>query len=264
MHIVVCVKQVLDPELPASKFRLDSHIREVIPPEGIPLVINPFDAQAIEVALRLKEANGAKITALSVGDESAVDIVRHALSMGVDEGILVVRHLKDIDGFATAYILSQAIKKIGNYDCILCGREAADWDRQIVGSIIAEDLGVNLVTLAKDVKVVEGKLRVQRVIENGYQIFETVTPALITVSNEVGQPRLPSGYGIISAARKQILLWREKDIEVDSHKIEGLLERSKLVNIFTPTYERKCVIISGESLAEAAAKLAVKLMTEHN
>lgn len=258
MNIIVCVKQVLDPEIPPAKFRLDSESKRVLPPEGLPPVINPYDAQAVELALQLKDKHGGKITALTVGTEAAGSVVKHALSMGADEGIVLAgEEFEGSDSFATAYILTKAIQKIKDYDLILCGRQAADWDEGLVGSIIAENLGLPLVTLAKEIDVSGQELRVKRVTLDGYQVFTAPVPAVVTVSNEVGQARLPSGWGIISAARKQLPVWTAADIDADSSQIGAV--RRKLKKLVIPKRERKCEKVDGETIAEAAEQLAERL-----
>ena len=260
MNIIVCIKQILDPEIPPAKFRLDAESRRVIPPEGIPPVINPYDEQAVELALRLKDKHGGKITVLTVGTAAVVSMVKHALAMGADEGIILADEVfEGSDSFAIAYILTKAIQKIGDFDLILCGRQAADWDEGLVGSIIAGNLGLSLVTLAEAVNVVDGELRVKRVTLDGYQVFAIPTPAVVTVSNEVGRPRLPSGWGIIAAARKQVPLWNAGDIDASSSQVGANAARRKLVKLFIPVRERKCEIIQGETMAEASVKLATRL-----
>jgi len=141
----------------------------------------------------------------------------------------------------------------------LCGRQAADCDEGVVGSIIAENLGLPLVTLAKAIDITGGEMRVERVTLDGYQVFVVPVPALVTVSNEVGQPRLPSGWGIISAARKQIPVWNAQDIDADPSRIGATAARRKLLDLFIPARERKCEIIQGETTAEASVKLATRL-----
>ncbi len=260
MNMIVCVKQVPDPEIPPSKFRVDPQANKVIPPEGLPPVINPFDEQAVEAALRIKDQHGGKITALTVGSSSAVDVVRHALSMGADEGVIISdAAFEGSDSFSTAYILAKAIQKIGEYDIVLCGRQAADWDIGAVGSLIAENLGIPVVTLASKVEVANGGLRVERVVIGGYEVVELSPPAVITVSNELGQPRLPSGWGIIAAARKQIPTWTASDLQMEASLVGATNARSNLLKLFIPVRERKCEIMSGESVAEAVANLANKL-----
>lgn len=260
MNIIVCVKQVLDPDIPPAKFRIDSASKRVLPPEGLPPVINPYDAQAVELALGLKEKHGGKITAITVGSQTADSVVKHALSMGADDGfVLVDEAFEGSDSFSTAYILTKAIQKIGDYDLILCGRAAADWDEGLAGSIIADKLGLPLVTLAKAIDIAGEELRVTRVTLDGYQVFAVTKPAVVTVSNEVGQPRLPSGWGIISAAKKQLPVWGAQDIDADSSQIGAAAVRRKLEKLFIPERERKCEIMEGETAAEAADKLADRL-----
>lgn len=260
LNIIVCIKQVLDPQIPPAKFKLDSQGKRVIPPEGIPPVINPYDAQAVELAIRLKNKYGGKITVLTMGDEEAVNIVRHAIAVGADEGIVLADELfEGSDSFSTAYILTKGIQKIKEYNLVLCGRQAADWDEAVVGSIIAENLDLPLVTLAWDIDLVENELKIKRVILGGYQLFAVSMPALVTVSHEVGQPRLPSGWGIISAARKQIPIWNAFSIDANPSQIGFKAARRRLIKLFLPERQRKCEIIQGKTSAEAAMKLTERL-----
>lgn len=260
MNFIVCVKQVPDPEIPSGKLKLDLEAKRIIFPEGIRPLINPYDERAVELALRLKEKYGGKITILTLGSTSQVSVVKHALSMGADDGILLVDPaFEDSDSFGTAHILTKAIEKIGNYELILCGRQASDWDEGIVGPIIAENLRLPLVTLVESIEIAEKKLKVKRVTLDGYQVFETTVPSMVTVSHEVGRPRLPSGRGIISATRKQVPVWNAKDIGTDPSQLGLNAARRKLIKLFIPDRERKCELIGGETPVEAATKLAVKL-----
>jgi len=260
MNTIVCVKQIPDPEIPASKFRLDAEGKKVIPPEGIPPVINPYDEQAVELALRLKDKHGGKITTLTIGDDSSIKAIKHAVAMGADEGILCKdKAFEDSDSFSIANILSQAIQKIKNYDLVLCGRQAADWDEGLVGSIVAENLNLPLVTLVESVDLVENRLQVKRVILDGSQVFSVPLPAVLTVSHEAGQPRLPSGWGIISASKKEIAVWDANAIGVEPSQTGAGKSRKKLMQLFIPQKEKKCEKIEEEKPEEAAGKLALKL-----
>jgi electron transfer flavoprotein beta subunit len=260
MNTIVCVKQIQDPEIPAAKFQLDAEGKKVVLPEGIPPVINPYDEQAVELAIRIKEKHGGKITVFTIGDDTAAGVIKHALAMGADEGILLKdKAFEGSDSFATAHILSQAIQRIKDYDLILCGRQAADWDEGMVGSIVAENLNLPLVTLAESVEYKEGRLRVKRVILDGYQTFAVPTPAVVTVSHEAGKPRLPSGWGIILASKKEIPVWSAQDIDVVLSKIGMSASRRKLVKLFIPKRKRKCDIIGGDTVEEAAANLVESL-----
>jgi electron transfer flavoprotein beta subunit len=260
MNIIVCVKQIQDPEIPPAKFRLDAKGKKVVPPEGIPPVINPYDEQAVELAIRIKEKHGGQITVLSIGDADASKVVKHSLAMGADEGI----HLQDpafagSDSFGTAYILSQAIRKIDGFDLILCGRQAADWDEGLVGSILAEHLDLPLITLTESVDFIEGRLQVKRVILDGFQVFAVSPPAVLTVSHELGPPRLPSGWGIVTASKKEIPVWDAKFIEAEASQIGADDSRRNLIKLYIPERKRKCEIIEGEKPEEAAGNLADKM-----
>ncbi len=259
MEIIACIKQIIDPDLPPAKFSIDAQKNRVKPPEGIPPVMNPYDALAVEAALRIKEKNKtAKITVLTVGGKPAEDILRKALAMGSDEArIISVPDLEGLDSFGTAYLLAQAIRKVGKFDLVLCGRQAADWDVGAVGSILAEYLGIPVVTRAKEIAAVDGKITVETVNTAGSETLEVPLPALVTVSSEMGKPRIPSGWGIISAAKKQVPAWTLADIGGDSGKISA---RNKLVKLAAPSMERKCELVKGDVPAEVAEKLAQKIL----
>lgn len=263
MKIIVCVKKIPDPEIPPAKFRLDEESKKVIPPEGIPLVMSPYDQQAVELALRLKDKHNSDVTVLTIDNEPSSSVLKHALAMGADEGIV----LSDLafegsDSFSTAHILSQAIQKIGNCDLILCGRQAADWDEGLVGTILAEYLNLPLVTLAYDLEQKDGEWRVKRSTLDGYQLFAVSSPAVVTVSNAVGQPRLPSGWGIIVASQKSHLVWNAQDIGADPSRTGAGAARRTLAKLFIPKQDRSCEIIEGKTTSEAAVKLAEKLVKE--
>ena len=260
METIVCIKQILDPDLPPAKFTIDAQKNRVIPPEGIPPVINPYDALAVEAALRLKEKKGGRITLLTLGEKAAEDMVRKALAMGADEGRMIsVADFEGLDSFATAYLLAQAIRKVGKFDLVLCGRQAADWDDGAVGSILAEYLGLPVVTRAKDISAVDGKVTVERVSTAFSETLEVELPALVTVSSELGKARIPSGWGIITAAKKEIPNWSLPDIGVDPSSAGKLSARNKLLKLSAPSLERRCDLVKGEAPAEIAEKLIQKI-----
>jgi len=260
MNMIVCVKQVIDPEAPPASFKVDTAANKVVPPSGVPPVISPFDENAVEAALRIKDAEGGKITVISLGMNLQRDVVKKPLSMGADELVLLEDEaFVDGDSWSTAYALAMAIKKIDEYDLIFCGRQAADWDSGQVGSAIAEILGLPSVTLAKKIDITDGKARVERVTADGYDVVEVSLPALITVSNELGEARYPTIRGIMAAKRKEPVIWKTADIGVDPSQLGAAGRRTKLLKLFQPVREGKCEIIEGESLEEAGANLALKL-----
>ena len=260
MEMIVCVKQIPDPEAPPASFKIDPTANKVIPPPGVPPVISPFDENAVEAALRVKDAHGGKITVLSLGNKLVRDVVKKPLAMGADELVLLEdESYEEGDSWATAYALAMAIKKIGTYDIIFCGRVAGDWDAGQVGSGIAEFLGIPSITIAKKVEVLDGKVRIERLVADGYEVIEAPTPCLVTVTSELGEPRYAPLKGIMAAAKKQPIIWKPQDIGVDPSKVGGQGRLTKLAKLFQPVKEAKCEIIEGESPAEAAVNLAVRL-----
>jgi electron transfer flavoprotein beta subunit len=261
MNMIVCVKQILDPEAPPSSFKIDPAANTLVPQTSIPSVLSPFDEQAVEAALKIKDAKGGKITVISLGINLLRDVVKKPLSLGADELIL----LEDPafvggDSWSTAYALAAAIKKVGQFDLIFCGRQAADGDSGQTGSCIAEILGVPQVTLAKKIEALDGKVKVEKVTADGYDVIEVPTPALITVSNELGEVRFATFKGTMASKKKEPIIWKPVDIGVDPAKIGAKGRRTKTVKLFQPVREGKCEIITGENEEEAAANLAKKLV----
>jgi electron transfer flavoprotein beta subunit len=261
MQFIVCAKQVPDPEAPPASFKVDAGTNKVVPPPGVPPVISTFDEIAVEAALRVKDAQkGGKITVISLGNNLVRDVVKKPLAMGADELVLLEDpSYEDGDSWSTAYALAMAIKKIGTYDIIFCGRQAADWDAGQVGLGIAQILGIPSVTLVKKVEVADGKVRVERMVADGFEVVEVPTPCLITVTNELGEPRYAPLKGIMKAAKIQPIVWKPADIGVQPSQIGAQGRRTKLVKLFQPVKEGKCEIVEGENVADAAVKLALRL-----
>ena len=258
--MIVCCKQVLDPEAPPATFKVDPATNKVVPPQGVPPVISPFDEQAVEAALRIKDAKGGKITIISLGTGLLRDVVKKPLSMGADDLVLLEDPaFAEGDSWSTAYALAMAIKKVGKFDLIFCGRQAADSDSGQVGSAIAEILGLPAVTVARKVEILDGKARVERVAADGFDVIEVSLPALITVSNELGAARYPTIKGIMGAKRKEPTLWKPADIGVDPAQVGVAGRRTKLARLFQPVREAKCELVAADTPEEAAVKLALKL-----
>jgi len=260
MNMIVCVKQVIDPEAPPATFKIDSSTSKVVPPAGIAPVIDPYGEFALEAALKIKDAQGGTITAISLGTNLAREVVKKPLSMGADELVLLEDEaFIEGDSWSTAYALAMAIKKIGEYDIIFCGRECSDSNAGQVGSAIAEILGLPSVTLIQKIEATDGKARVERVTDDGYEVLEVSLPAVMTVSNEIGEPRYATLKGIMAAGKKQPIVWTPSDIGVDHSQIGAAGRRAKMLKLYQPVHEGKVEIIEGESAEEAAANLALKL-----
>jgi electron transfer flavoprotein beta subunit len=260
MNIIVCVKQVLDPEIPPAKFKIDPETKQVIAPPGVPPVISVYDERAIEAACRLKDKHKGKITVISMGSEKAADVIKHAISMGADDGfVLSDSAFENLDSFGTAYVLSKAIQKIGGYDLVLCGRQAADWGAGQVGSILAEILGIPVITLACNIEAVENNISVKRIVNDGYEVLEAPMPNLVTVSSEIGLPRLPAGMRLMLARKKVIPIWKAQDIGAEPSQLDKGNAHTEVTGLSVPIRKTECEIITGATPSEAAINLASKL-----
>jgi len=253
MNMIVCVKEILDPEIPAKSFKIDPEAKRAIKPQDVQLVISDYDESAVEAALKIKDSLESKITVMSLGSESARNVIWRCIAMGADEGVLLSDPLfNDSDSFATAFVLAEAIKKLGDFDLILCGRQEGDWDAGQVGSGIAELLGIPSVTMVGNIEAEDGRVVVERVISDGRETVEVPLPALVTVSSEVGEPRYPSFRRVREASKKEIPTWNAQDITPAK-------PRNKMLSLFVPPRELKCEFITGEIPEEAGINLALKL-----
>ena len=260
MNIICCVKQIPDPETPATAFRVDESAMKVVPAQGIAPVVSPFDAQAVEAALRIRDAKGGegKITVLSIGPASARDVIKHGLAMGADEGVLVddPALYDNNDPFVTVQVLAAAIRKIGEFDAIFTGRQAADWDYGVTGPGLAEVLGIPSVSFARKVESNNGALVVERVLADGFETIEAQRPCVVTVSNELGDPRYPQLRQIMAAARKQVQVWTLADLGLSADQVQPRLKTERL---YIPVKQSNVEIIEGETVEEQAANLARRL-----
>lgn len=260
MNIIVCVKEIADPEAPADSFRLDTDKNILAASPKVLKVLNPFDEQAVEAALRIKDKSGAKVTALSLGKGMDRVVTKKPVFMGADELILLEDDLfAGGDSWSTAYALAAGIRKIGEYDLILCGRQAADWNAGQTGSGIAELLGLPGITVARKIDILDGRARVERVTSTGYETVEVTLPAVVTVSNEIGQARYPAIQNIRIANKIQPIVWKPADLDIESSSVGSEGRRLKLTRLFQPVVEGKCEIMEGETVQEMAENLALTL-----
>lgn len=256
LRIIVCAKQVPDPEATASAVEIDPEKQKVIVRGSMP-VINPSDEVALEAALQIKERYGGKITVLSVGENLSEHVLRKALAAGADELILVQDEgLDDLDPYSTALVLFKAVKKLGAFDLVLTGRESADWCSGQVGLILAELLGVPAVNWVKKIiEVISGAIRVAKVVYGGYEIAEAPLPALLTITNEFGELRYVSLTALKKSREKPLRMWNLSEVGVDP----SILRKRKILELFKPHLERTCKLISGETPEETGEKLAIVL-----
>jgi electron transfer flavoprotein beta subunit len=257
MRIIVCAKQVPDPAASPSGITVDAEAKQVIMPQGTPPVISPYDENALEAALLIKDAQGARVTVISAGRNLAKTVLRRSLATGADDLILLEDNaFERLDSYATAHLLATAIREVGEYDLILCGRQAADTDAGQVGSGIAEILKIPGITAACKIELSNGKVRVDRVVSDGYEEVEAPTPAVVTVSSEIGELRYPVLKAVMAAQKMPITIRKGQDLGVDvSH-----LKRLNVVSLSAPpTRKTECQFIEGETPEEAGANLALKV-----
>ncbi|MBU0952085.1 MAG: electron transfer flavoprotein subunit beta/FixA family protein [Elusimicrobia bacterium] len=255
MNFIVCIKQV-----PATTNVQINNDTGTLKREGVESIINPFDEYAIEEAVRLKERTGGKVTLITMGPPQAETALREALSRGCDEAILVSdRAFAGADTLATSYTLAQTIKKIGEYDLILCGKQASDGDTAQVGPGIAEKLNIPHVAYVGKVEdIKQGSAKVLRMMEDGYDEFEITLPALITVIKEINTPRLPSLKGMMFSKKAVIKRWTAIDVEADTNRIGLSGSPTQVMKIFYPPARQGGEKLHGEP-QEQAQQLVSKL-----
>ncbi len=243
MHFVVCIKQVPDTHDVKINPETNTLMRE-----GVESIVNPFDMYAIEEAVRLKERLGGKVTAISMGPPQAESALKEAISMGVDEGILVSdRGFAGSDTWATSYTLAMALKKIGDYDMILFGKQAADGDTAQVGPGVATHLDLPQITYVRKIEEIDEKHVVaERLLETGYEVIESPLPCVLTTVKEINEPRLPSLKGKMSARKAVIPTWSAEDIGAEKENIGLEGSPTKVVKIFTPPKRSGGEMLTGE------------------
>lgn len=256
LNIVVTVKQVLDPEAPVSTFKIDPEANRPVSTPGIPQVLNPYDENALEAALKLKDVHHCKVVIVSLGAKLAKAVLRKCLAAGADDLFLLEDELfRDLDSYCTSFVLAIAIKKIGQRDLILTGRLAADTTAGEVGSGIAEMMQIPSVTVAGKIEIAGEGVRVERVVADGCELVEAPLPALVTISHELGELRRISLRELTAAQDKPITTWSSHDLGIESLPIR----RTRMLKLWTPQKETRCEIVEGKDEVEAGTKLALKL-----
>ncbi|NWF76626.1 MAG: electron transfer flavoprotein subunit beta/FixA family protein [Nitrospirae bacterium] len=249
MKIVVCIKQVPD----TAEVKINPETGTLIR-EGVPSIINPFDMHALEAGIQIKEKVGGKVTVITMGPPQAETALRDAISIGADEGVLISdKEFAGSDTWATSYTLSKAIDKIGA-DIILCGKQAIDGDTAQVGPETAEFLNIPHISYVKKIEEInENIIRVQRMMDEGYDIVESTMPVLLTVVKEINEPRLPSLKGKMAAKKALIQKWGQSDIQAEKDNIGIKGSPTQVKNIFSPEArsDRKMLVGSPEEQVEA-------------
>ena len=260
MNIFVTVKQVADPNIPPSHIQLDASARRIVSPFGIAPVMNGYDANALEEALRLREKHGGKVIAVSLGEESSRDTLKRAVAMGANAAVLLADpEWLHADAASLGKIIATGIRKSGPFDLVLCGRQASDTDGGQVLHWIALYLGIPVVTPVTRIETVDnsnedGTLTVHRLTEEGTQRVRVKLPAMLGVSSEMNEPRLPPMRGLMNAGRAMIPAWKKADLGV-----ELAPARVELRKLSIQLREGNAEMIPGKSGAEMGVALADKL-----
>ena len=265
MHLVVCAKQIPDPDTPPSAFKIDEASNSVVPAPGISPILSQFDGIAAEAALRIKEAGGddAKVTVISMGADSARAAIKQVLAMGADEGVLLNDDaFEDGDSYTTAKVLAAAIRELGDVDAVFCGRQAADWDMGQVGLLLAEELGWASAIIAKDISYADGNVSVQRVLTDGFETVQMALPAVMTVSNEFGEPRYPKLPQIMAAAKKTVTQYSADELGLDASDVGASGSRLKIEKLFIPETDSNVEFMGGDTHQEQAAALVQRMQAD--
>ncbi len=244
MNIAVCIKQVPD----TANVRIDPETNTLIR-EGVDSIINPFDMYAIEEAVRVKEKTDGKVTVVTMGPPQAESALREAVSMGCDEAVLVSdRAFAGSDTWATSYTLALAIKKLGKFDIIFCGKQAADGDTAQVGPGVSTHLDIPQVTYVKKIEELkDNSAIVERMTEEGYEVIQTPLPVLLTVVKEINQPRIPSLRGKMKAKSIEIKTLTAADLDANE-KFLGLNgSPTQVVKIFSPPAREGGKMLTGST-----------------
>jgi len=258
MNILVCMKQILDPEVPARDFRLDPARKEA-ERGAANLVTNIFCENALETALQFRDRTGdAKITVLSYGAASAEDSLRKALAMKADGAALVLDESGSChDPLAVARVLAAAIARLGAFDLILTGREAGDWGAGQTGALLAEELGLPCIAFADAIESIgERRVRVKRQTEWGWEAFEAQMPLVVTITNEEHNvPRIPKVRDVMMAHRQPLTQWTAGDLGVSANN-----DYYEVAELFVPQKESSCEIVAGDTLDQKVDVLARRLL----
>ena len=259
MKIVVCLKQILDPEIPSSSFEIDDASKQARIGKHA-LVINPFDENALEMALQLKDKkDDVHITALTYGDKRAEEALRKAFGVLADESVHILKE-DDIpeQSYPTATILARGIEKIGPVDLIMCGRQAGDWDAGTVPSLIAAELGIPSLCFIFQMKMANGDLIFKREVEGGIEVFGFSKPMLVTVTNdEANVLRIAKVKDVMKAHRKPVRTLTLQEIDPENSHVS--MPRDNLNKLYIPSTDNVCEIIDGDEPVEKVANLLKKL-----
>jgi electron transfer flavoprotein beta subunit len=260
MHAVVLLKEILDWELPASRFRVDADSKRPAPDLG-PSLLGPFEQNALELALKLRDAGAVhRITALTAGPGNGLEALRKALALRCDEAVHVVSDgLDDADPSQTAQLLVAAIRRIDAPELVLAGRQAGDWDHGQVGYLVAERLGWPAVGLVFEVERDGERLLVRRAAAGGVERLAVRPPAVFTVTSDPTLVlRMGSVMDRMAANKKPIECWTAEDLGLSLDLLHAA-RRLELKRLWVPVIEQSCEVIEGADPSQVVATVLARL-----
>lgn len=260
MHVVICIKQVPD----TKNVRIDPKTNTLVR-QGVESITNPFDLYAIEAALQLKDSLGAKTTVVTMGPPQAEESLRQALSLGVDEAVLLSdRAFAGADTWATSRTLAEAIKKLGPVDLVVCGKQAIDGDTAQVGPEVATLLDLPCITYVRKIEIEDGNgtMKVERATDSGYEILRVQIPAVVTVIREIGEPRIPGLRHKIRSKKQEILVWGAEQLGLDPEEVGLQGSYTQVVKVFSPPPRGERQMLSGT--VEEMARELVRILKSSN
>ncbi len=251
VNIVACIKQVPD----TAEVRINPETNTLIR-DGVSSIINPYDLHAVEAAIQIREKVGGRVTVITMGPPQAESALRETISMGADDAVLLTdRAFAGADTWATSYTLAKAVEKLGA-DIVLCGKQAIDGDTAQVGPEIAEFLNIPHVSYIRKIEDVSDQtIKVQRMMEEGYDVVESSLPVLLTVVREINQPRLPSLKGKMAAKKAEIKKWTASDLGAEDGKVGLKGSPTQVKNIFAPQAKKDRKMLGGTTEEQVSALL---------
>lgn len=264
MRIVICAKEVLDPDA-VDNYVLAGRLEigedgKTLTQSSIPRLMNAYDEQAIEAALRLRDAGvECTINVVSVGSDPA-NILKHAAAMGADEIAMIQADVGEVDGFTVATLLAAYVRSLAGADLVLCGRQASDDDQAVVPGLLGEMLGMPVVTIARAIEMADAAtVKVTRVTPNGDEVVQASCPAVVTISNELGQPRYPTTARTMKARRMKPNVVTLQDLGLDESQVRP---RVRMTKQFVSTVQGSCEMITGDTPKDVTSNLVARLRQE--
>ena len=260
MDILVCVKQVPD----TTEIRMDPKTNTLVR-AGVPAIVNPFDKNALEAAVQLRETHGGTVTVMTMGPAQAVSALRECYSLGADKMVLVSdRRFGGADTVATSYVLASAARRLGGFDLIICGRQAIDGDTAQVGPMIAEQLDLPQLTCASEITVQDGAVQIRQEQERSYAVLRAPLPAMVTVVKSINEPRLPNVMRRLQANRMEPETLTVDELpELEPGRVGLSGSPTKVSKTFVPEREKHTVLVDGAQPDAAAAALLKELDAAH-